>query len=75
MYHVPSGYAEAAHAAGISGYKVFDLPSMQSHLSYSWQRESLLDLCCYCNSTACSLQQRLHMHIIVHAQCAYSWST
>ena len=25
-------------------YKVFDLPSMQSHLPYFWQREALLDL-------------------------------
>ncbi len=37
VYHVPSGNAEAAHATGISGYKVCDLPSMQSHLSYFWK--------------------------------------
>ena len=26
VYHVPSGYAEAARATGISRFKVFDLP-------------------------------------------------
>lgn len=67
VYNVPSGYAEAADATGVTGYKVFDLPSLQSHLSYFWQRELLLDLCCYCNNTACSLQEWLQMHISVHA--------
>lgn len=71
VYHVPSGHAEDAHATEVSGYKVVDLPSMQSRLSYIWQTESLLNLCCYCNSTACSLQQQLHMHISVHLACTF----